>query len=82
MPVLSQGRDLRSLLSQEEESGGRDLWEESSRVPAVGPVGAYQEQDIVQCSASEQTHWSPVFGTVSRCEPVNIRTLGATELQS
>ena len=49
---------------------------------AVGPVGAYQEQEIVQRSASEQTHWSPVFGTVSRCEPVNIRTLGATELQS
>ena len=59
-----------------------DLWEESWGVPAVGPVGAYQEQDIVQRSASEQTHWSPVFGTVSRCEPVNIRTLGATELQS
>ena len=56
-----------SLLSQEGESG----------VPAVGPVGVYQE-----CSASEQTHLSPVFGTVSRCEPVNIRTLGATELQS
>ena len=25
-------------------------------VPAVGPVGAYQEQDIVQHSASGQTH--------------------------
>ena len=58
MPLLSRGRDLRSLLSQEEESGGWDLWEESSEVPAVGPVGAYQEQDIVQRSASEQTHMS------------------------
>ena len=48
VPLLSRGRDLRSLLSQEEESGGWDLWEESSEVPAVGPVGAYQEQDIVQ----------------------------------
>ena len=56
MQVLSQGRDLRSLLSQEDESGGLGLWEEGSGVPAVGPVGAYQEQDIVQRSASEQTH--------------------------
>ena len=52
MPVLSWERDLQSLLSQE----AWDLWEESSGVPAVGPVGAYQEQDIVQRSASEQTH--------------------------
>ena len=82
MPVLSQGRDLQSLLSQEDESGGLGPVGGESGVPAVGPVGAYQEQEIVQRSASEQTHWSPVFGTVSRCEPVNIRTLGATELQS
>ena len=61
---------------------GRDLWGESSRVPSVCSSGDSQDQDIVQRSASEQTHWSPVFGTVSRCEPVNIRTLGATELQS
>ena len=38
--------------------GVRDLWEESSGVPAVGSVGGYQEQDIVQHSASEQTHMS------------------------
>ena len=59
MPVLSQGRDLQSLLSQEDESGGLGLGEESSGGPAVGPAGAYQEQDIVQRSASEQTPMSP-----------------------
>ena len=56
MPVLSPERDLWSLLSQKDKSGGLGPWEESSGVPAVGPVGDYQEQDIVQRSASEQTH--------------------------
>ena len=50
------GGDLRSLLSQEDESGGLGPVGGESGVPAVGPVGAYQEQDIVQRSASEQTH--------------------------
>ena len=70
---------LRSLLSLEVESGEPGPVEES---PAVGLVGDCQEQDIVQRSACEQTHMSLVFGTVSRCEPDNIRTYKATELQS
>ena len=73
---------LRSLLSLEEESGEPGPVEESPGVPAVGLVGDCQEQDIVQRSACEQTHMSLVFGTVSRCEPDNIRTYKATELQS
>ena len=70
--VLSRGKTSGAYRARRESLGFRDQWEESSGVPAVGPVGGYQEQDIVQGSASEHTHMSLVFGTVSRCEPVNI----------
>ena len=50
---------LRSLLSREEESGEPGLVEESSGVPAGGQWGDCQKQDIVQRSASEQTHTGP-----------------------
>ena len=56
VPVLSQGRDLQSLLSQEDEAGGLGPAGEEFVSACSGSVGAYQEQDIVQHSASEQTH--------------------------
>ena len=56
VPVLSPERDLRSLMSQEEESGGQGPVGGEFLSTCSGPSGADQEQDIVQRSASEQTH--------------------------
>ena len=57
--VLSGGETSGAYWARRESLGVRDLWEESLGVPAVGSVGGYQEREIVQRSASEQTHMSP-----------------------